>query len=524
MSSIQINSQRISTNTALISSLQKEINNIPSVTDVAKLNEANIFTEDNTFQGDKQFIVNITNSATSAITFAGRETNIQSGLIVGSGTTAHVDAKVSGVLYVNQSAQGGTDDRAFNYITTPKVELTTAPVDGTDAATKYYVDTEISNAGSNFAELNQSNTFTQTNTFTQAITAASVSLQFPPVNATDATTKDYVDTEITNIDTSNFAKLDQTNTFTQTITAPSVALQFPPVNATDATTKNYVDTEITNIDTSNFAKLDQTNTFTQTITAPSVALQFPPVNATDATTKNYVDTEITNIDTSNFAKLDQQNTFQLKISAPKVAITTSPVNADDATTKSYVDTEVGTKQDTITNLVSDGFLTAGENITLTQNGTDTTIRTSSIYGFRAVGDNTGIVTIAGGSYVSDYLEISTSVDSYDTTSNYTTGTNGGFTPTISGWYRCIVSIFITTLVTGSGPRRISITETDVVNATEVQKAEVGNFQAMVSNFGCMIYMTAGLKYRIKNQQFNTIIEPTPTRCWWECYLVQTAIP
>ena len=72
--------------------------------------------------------------------------------------------------------------------------------------------------------------------------------------------------------------------------------------------------------------------------------------------------------------------------------------------------------------------------------------------------------------------------------------------------------------------RISITETDSVNVTEVQKAEVGNFQAMISNFSCTIYMTSGLKYRIKNQQFNTIIQPTPTRCWWECYLVQTAIP
>ena len=147
MSSIQINSQRISTNTALISSLQKDVvdlsNNIPVTTDFAKLNDANVFTENNTFQGDKQFIVNITGSATSQITFSGRETNIQSGLLVGAGPTAHIDAKVSGVLSVNQSAQGGVDDRAVNYITTPKVEITTAPVDANDATTKDYVDTSL---------------------------------------------------------------------------------------------------------------------------------------------------------------------------------------------------------------------------------------------------------------------------------------------------------------------------------------------------------------------------------------------
>ncbi len=474
MSSIQINSQRISTNTALISSLQKEINNIPGVTGVAKLNEANIFTEDNTFQGDKQFIVNITNSATSQITFAGRETSIQSGLLVGAGPTAHIDAKVSGVLSVNQSAQGGTDDRAFNYITTPKVEITTSPVDANDAATKDYVDTEISNIGSNFAELNQSNTFTQTNTFTQAITAASVALQFPPVNATDATTKDYVDTEITNIDTSNFAKLDQTNTFTQTITAPNVTLALPPANATDATTKNYVDTEITNIDT------------------------------------------------SNFAKLDQQNTFQLKISAPKVAITTTPVNADDATTKDYVDTELLTKQDTITNLVSDGFLTAGENITLTQNGTDTTIRTSSIYGFRAVGDGT-TATVGTGAQISQYYEINTLADSYDTTGNYVTGLDEGFYPTISGWYKNTISVFITTFQS-SAARRIVLIEVPTGGGSNVEKIVCGNFQGMISNFSGTIYMSVGNKYQIRNQIFATAIDASTTRGYWECQLVQTTIP
>lgn len=147
MSSVQLNSNKISTNLALIQELSEQVadlsNNIPDTTDFAKLNDANTFTEDNTFQGDKKFIVNITGSPTSAISFVGRETNIQSGLLVGAGPTAHIDAKVSGVLSVNQSAQGGTDDRAVNYITTPKVELTTAPVDANDATNKNYVDTSL---------------------------------------------------------------------------------------------------------------------------------------------------------------------------------------------------------------------------------------------------------------------------------------------------------------------------------------------------------------------------------------------
>jgi hypothetical protein len=80
MSSVQLNSNKISTNLALIQELSEQVadlsNNIPDTTDFAKLNDANVFTENNTFQGDKKFIVNITGSPTSQITFSGRETNM----------------------------------------------------------------------------------------------------------------------------------------------------------------------------------------------------------------------------------------------------------------------------------------------------------------------------------------------------------------------------------------------------------------------------------------------------------------
>jgi hypothetical protein len=181
MSSVQQNSNKISTNLALIQNLQQEIidlsNNIPDLTNVAKLNADNTFTENNTFSGDKQFIVNITGSPTSTITFAGREVNIQSELLCGAGPTAHIDAKISGVLSVNQTAQGGVDDRALNYIKTPKVEITTAPVDLSDATTKNYVDTAIAGSSpdlTNYARIDTINTFAEIQTFLKDINAQEI--------------------------------------------------------------------------------------------------------------------------------------------------------------------------------------------------------------------------------------------------------------------------------------------------------------------------------------------------------------
>jgi hypothetical protein len=114
-------------------------------TNVARQDATNIFNEDNFFIGDKNFIVDITPSANSQITLAGREVSIQEGLEVYNGPDTHVPASVSGALNVNQSYFGGVDDRSVNYIKTPKVEITTEPVDISDATTKKYVDDLIAN-------------------------------------------------------------------------------------------------------------------------------------------------------------------------------------------------------------------------------------------------------------------------------------------------------------------------------------------------------------------------------------------
>ena len=114
-------------------------------TNVARQDATNIFNEDNLFNGAKNFVVNITPSANSQITFAGREVSIQGGLEAYSGPDTHIPVSVSGALNVNQSYFGGVDDRSVNYIKTPKVEITTEPVDISDATTKKYVDDLIAN-------------------------------------------------------------------------------------------------------------------------------------------------------------------------------------------------------------------------------------------------------------------------------------------------------------------------------------------------------------------------------------------
>jgi hypothetical protein len=114
-------------------------------TNVARQDATNIFNGDNSFIGGKKFIVDIPGSSDSQITFAGREVSIQGGLEAYSGPDTHIPVSVSGALNVNQSYFGGVDDRSVNYIKTPKVEITTEPVDISDATTKKYVDDLIAN-------------------------------------------------------------------------------------------------------------------------------------------------------------------------------------------------------------------------------------------------------------------------------------------------------------------------------------------------------------------------------------------
>jgi hypothetical protein len=113
---------------------------------VARVNASNTFTEDNFFTGFKQFVVNIPSAEGTAISFAGREVNVQGvrGLECYAGPETHIPLSVSGAVNVNQSVFGGVDDRSVNFIKTPKIEITTEPVDISDGVTKGYVDESIS--------------------------------------------------------------------------------------------------------------------------------------------------------------------------------------------------------------------------------------------------------------------------------------------------------------------------------------------------------------------------------------------
>jgi hypothetical protein len=604
MSSIQINSQRISTNTALISSLQKDIvdlsNNIPVTTDFAKLNDANVFTENNTFQGDKQFIVNITGSPTSQITFSGRETNIQSGLLCGAGPTAHVDAKVSGVLSVNQSSQGGTDDRAVNYITTPKVELTTAPVDATDATTKDYVDTEISNIDtSNFAKLNQTNTFTQTNNFQDVIVNKLKTDNY----GLECVYGEYSNTFYANDNETNGTITDQLNLLAAQqgvvikISAGSydedvningkLNIGLECVNVGGRTITELTGTRTLTIDNSERIRIQslQVNGLTtiqgtlhkhyfgscsfngglvidggvgEFMIFRDCEINGLTINATfggvvyfyrcdfksaSMTLNQVVKEQVVIVDSSNILDDLRVYTYNYlaigncsylnggimvdgEFSNTAYVRNQTPTLDNELTSKDYVDTEVGTKQDTITNLVSDNFLTAGSNITLTQNGTNTTINSSSpsIYGFRAVGNGIGTANTGFGAYISSALVITTQAESsYDTTGLYGATTAGVFIPTISGWYRNTCKIFFLS-TSSTGGNLVSLMKNQNAPVASDVIMTGGDFKGQTGDFTGLVYMVAGTAYAIRQESGSATISLLHYRSWWECELVQETIP
>ena len=208
-----------------------------------------------------------------------------------------------------------------------------------------------------------------------------------PTAATDATTKNYVDSQ-------NALDLDQdpTNelqTLAQTLTRGNDAgtRQLKnigaPTDNNDAATKNYVDTQ-------NALDLDQdpTNelqTLAQTLTRGNDAgtRQLKnigaPTDNNDAATKNYVDTKVA-------ADLDQDPTNELQDLAQvltkgtdaggrKITNLGAPTAATDAATKSYVDTQNALDLDqSVTNEIQDLTLNTTTNILkITNNAAATNI-------------------------------------------------------------------------------------------------------------------------------------------------------
>ena len=107
-----------------------------------------------------------------------------------------------------------------------------------------------------------------------------------------------------------------------------------------AVNKNYVDGEITKIDTTPFVKLDGSRTMTGNLDMGDHSIQKvgEPVNSDDVATKNYVDAEIGYISTP-FLKLDgtRAMTGVLNMNDHKISNLKMPKFNTDAANKQYID-------------------------------------------------------------------------------------------------------------------------------------------------------------------------------------------
>ena len=173
--SIQNNSNRISTNLGLIQNLTTKVNDLSNgiIDYQPQINE---------LSGE---IIALTGEVDSNTLQIGLNTNAIS--IIGQEIDTletNVDDISSQVLDLSTNtaklnvANTFTANNTFtNYITTPKVEITTAPVDLTDATTKNYVDNAIAGVvfdDTSFARLDISNTFVSKQTFLDTINAEKV--------------------------------------------------------------------------------------------------------------------------------------------------------------------------------------------------------------------------------------------------------------------------------------------------------------------------------------------------------------
>ena len=105
-----------------------------------------------------------------------------------------------------------------------------------------------------------------------------------------------------------------------------------------AVNKNYVDGEITKIDTSSFVKLDGSRAMTDNLDMGDHSIQKvgEPINSDDVATKNYVDGEIGYISTP-FLKKDGSRTMtgNLNMNGHKIVSLKDPLGDKDAINKKY---------------------------------------------------------------------------------------------------------------------------------------------------------------------------------------------
>ena len=280
----------------------------------------------------------------------GNSVGTHTGAVIGN-VTGDITSIGTGV-FANVTISGSLD---MNAGTASTVTGLSAPVNGTDAATKTYVDTEDA------LKLNLAG-----GTMSGAIAMGTnkVTGLGTPTSSADAATKAYVDTSISNLidtapgtlDTLNelAAALGDDPNFATTVTA-SIATKLPlaggtmtgdivlgankatstatPATADTLTRKGYVDAQ-------DALKLNLTGgTMSGAIAMGTSKITGvgDPTAAQDAATKTYVDT-------ADALKLNLSGgtmSGNIVMGASKVTSTATPTAADDLTRKAYVDSILG---------------------------------------------------------------------------------------------------------------------------------------------------------------------------------------
>lgn len=264
---------------------------------------------------------------------------------------------------------------------TGNIKLATPPASDEDVANKKYVDELIANAGmgsANFVTLDATEqSIDGHKTFIGEISVPE------PQNGTDAATKKYVDDKFQDATTTlplNVVLTDSDQTISSIKTfenGKNPKYNTHPASFTDLelVDKKYVDDAVAGGITLplNLAYLDRANTFTAINNFTGVTNLYgggssyvDPVNDTDIANKKYVDNAIQQsgggVDLSNLVTLNTEQTITGKKLFSKIQSTQAVTEDNDLTSKAYVDKAITDLEDTIT---LDGYAKLAEANTFT---------------------------------------------------------------------------------------------------------------------------------------------------------------
>ena len=260
----------------------------------------------------------ITGTLVTATTgFSGTLTGNVTGNLTGN-VTANVTGNVTGNLTGNVTAASGTSTfndvtinggLNMNAATAATITNLTTPVNAGDAATKGYVDTNDALKLNLTGGTMSGNIAMGGNTVTGLAT---------PSGSTDATTKTYVDTA----DALKLNLAGGTMSGNIAMGSNSITGLAAPVGSADAATKGYVDTAVANVIDSAPAALDTLNELAAAL-------------GDDA---NF-STTVTNSIATKLPLAGGTMTGDIVMGANKVTSTATPTTNDDLTRKGYVDTQ-----------------------------------------------------------------------------------------------------------------------------------------------------------------------------------------